>query len=217
MMLKGLLAVLFVFAAGICYVCAAKTGEGDGLVLQQQGQAGLLQDDGAREGEDPAGCLAGEDNGEEPPRLYVHVCGAVKQPGVYALSAGSRVSDAILCAGGFLAGAAEDYLNLAQLVCDGQKIYVPSQEEAERLKEAGGGALSGSGGEETKDTPYVDINTAASGELMTLPGIGKAKADAIVAYRKEHGAFSSCEELMQVPGIKESVYEKLRDVITVGR
>lgn len=209
MVLKGLLAVLFVFAAGIFYVCAAKTGDGDGFILQQE-QENLAQE------EEPGGLSEDVVEEEEIPLLYVHVCGAVKEPGVYALAEGARVADAILCAGDFLPDAAQDYLNLAQPVCDGQKIYVPSKEEADRQKEAGAILLPG-GGEETKDTPYVNINTAASGELMTLPGIGKAKADAIVAYRKEHGAFSSCEELMQVPGIKESIYEKLRDGITVGR
>lgn len=216
MVLKGLLAVLFVFAAGIFYICVAGKEDGGGLILQQQGQKNLAQGDGLPTGEDAGGLLVEPDKEEASTWLYVHVCGAVKEPGVYALLEGSRIADAIVCAGDFLPGAAHDYLNLAQPVCDGQKIYVPSQEEADRQKEAFSGILPDGEGE-TKDTPYVNINTAASNELMELPGIGKSKADAIVAYRKEHGAFSSCEDLMQVPGIKESVYEKLRDVITVGR
>lgn len=222
--LKGVLAVLFVFAAGIFYLCVAK-GEGEhdeGAVLYQPEEPalgavepspavsfaadGVFQDSASKEG------------GEEEPEalVYVHVCGAVKEPGVYALKEGARVADAVLCAGDFLPGAARDYLNLAQPVFDGQKIYVPDEEEAKQLKEAGADAAPGGAQAPLAEFPYVNINTAKESELMTLPGIGKAKADAIVAYRKEHGAFSSCEELMQVPGIKESIYEKLRDEITVG-
>ena len=119
--------------------------------------------------------------------IYVHVCGAVNKPGVYSLPAGSRVADAVLCAGDFSPKAARDYLNLAKKIADGQKIYVPDVEEAETFlaegtaPEGDGGSISADGEGNPKisadDVGYVDINTAGEEEFMTLPGIGKAKAD----------------------------------------
>ncbi len=248
-MAKGLFGIIFVVAAGIFYLCAVKkSGEGNGVevVLQseegtQNGGMGGLRDTADRQKTGNLGEIAevgkivnqgkSEDTKEiqSGEMVYVHVCGAVNKPGVYALPAGSRTADAVICAGDFAPKAARDYLNLAKQVVDGQKIYVPDKEEAARFLEEG--TLPGAGSsEETlfgegtvknevqkEDTAYVDINVAGAEELMTLPGIGKAKADAILAYRKEHGAFSSCEELMQVPGIKESIYQKFCDRIQCNR
>lgn len=220
---KGLLAVLFVFAAGVFYLGIAGGEEESGILTREQVAAvqtaanPTVQADIAAAGEE-VGLLVGSSRGEEDEVfVYVHVCGAVKNPGVYALTEGSRTADAVLCAGDFLPGAAKDYLNLAQPVRDGQKIYVPDQTEVEQMPQGGIFSDVVNTGDISGEPPYVNINTAAQDELMTLPGIGKAKADAIVAYRKEYGAFSACEELMQVSGIKESIYEKLRDEITVGR
>lgn len=203
---KGLFCVLFVCAAGILYMNMTKSPNEDSaaeLIRRQETE------------QQPAVENAPEEvQKEKEVPVYVHVCGAVNEPGVYVLLDGARISDAVLAAGDFLPDAAQDYLNLAQLVFDGQKIYVPTKEEAEGLKAAGNTGERAFLSEE--EASHVNINTAAAAELMELPGIGKAKAEAIVTYRKEHGAFSSCEELMQVPGIKESIYEKLCDAITVG-
>lgn len=206
---KGLFCILFVCAAGILYLYMTKAADENPaaeLILRQE--AGALPEDEMRTETET------ETETEAEVSVYVHVCGAVREPGVYALAGGSRISDAVLAAGDFLPDAARDYLNLAQLVSDGQKIYVPTKEEAENAKTAEHAGEGASLSEE--GTTYVNINTAAAGELMELPGIGRAKAEAIVTYREEHGAFSACEELMQVPGIKESIYEKLCDAITVG-
>lgn len=237
-LVKGLLAVLFVFAAGIFYLGMTGGEEEPGILLREQEAAGFnmqtvagsgvqtangsagrtaVQNSIAAAGKEPGLSADSSHREEDGALVYVHVCGAVKNPGVYALAEGSRTADAVLCAGDFLPEAARDYLNLAQPVKDGQKIYVPDRAEADRLPEGGIFSGEGSAGQMPEEEPYVNINTASQGELMTLPGIGKAKADAIVAYRKEHGAFLSCEDLMQVPGIKENIYEKLRDAITVGR
>ncbi|MCI8514265.1 MAG: hypothetical protein HFI93_06495 [Lachnospiraceae bacterium] len=148
-----------------------------------------------------------EAESEETRTILVHVCGEVQSPGVYVLDAGSRIRDAVAAAGGMKENAAADYLNLARPVEDGEKIRVPDVTEIPE-------DLYGGLPEETKES-RVDLNTADAERLMTLPGIGKAKAAAILAYREEHGAFSSVEEIRQVSGIGEAVYEKLKEFITV--
>lgn len=241
---KGLFSVFFVCAAGIFYMQMTKPAGGSSAgelirheeALQEtdaaDGASGKASDgadaaDGVSEkaaggasesASDGAGTVQETDAKEAS--VYVHVCGAVEEPGVYALAAGSRFSDAVAAAGGFTPDAAQDYLNLAQLLSDGQKVYVPTKEEAQSIKTENlkeNASVSAEDAFPSGEKPqYVNINTAAAAELTGLPGIGKVKAEAIVAYRNAHGAFSSCEELMQVPGIKESVYEKLRDKITAG-
>ena len=155
---------------------------------------------------------------EEPEKaaeIYVDVCGAVANPGVFRMEEGSRVFQAIEAAGGFLPEAAASAVNQAQPVSDGQQIYVPTQEEAEEgaLPAAIQPADPGSGTETSESV--VNINTADAEALKSLTGIGDAKAQAILAYREEHGAFSGIEEIMQVPGIKESTFSAIKDKITV--
>ena len=151
----------------------------------------------------------------EAETIFVDVCGAVISPGVYEINADSRVFQVIEAAGGFLPEAASSTVNQAQPVSDGQQIYVPTQEEAEE------GALPAAiqpadPGSETADANgVVNINTADAAALKSLSGIGDAKAQAILAYREEHGFFSSIEEIMQVPGIKESTFSAIKDKIAV--
>ena len=151
----------------------------------------------------------------EPEMIFVDVCGAVMNPGVYELDGSSRVFQAIEAAGGFLPEAAASAVNQAQPVSDGQQIYVPTQEEAEE------GALPAAiqpadpGSETTDANGVVNINTADAAALKSLSGIGDAKAQAILTYREEHGFFSSIEEIMQVPGIKESTFSAIKDKIAV--
>ncbi len=137
--------------------------------------------------------------------VYVHVCGAVQSPGVVVLPAGSRCKDALEAAGGLCDGAAGDAVNLAEPVTDGMQLYFPTLQEYEAGVEAEANARDG----------LVDINRANVEQLCTLPGIGEAKARAIVTYRQEHGAFGEKEEIMQVPGIKESAYSQMKDFIKV--
>ncbi len=156
---------------------------------------------------------------------YVHVCGAVKSPGVYELTADSRLFEAIQMAGGLTEEAAGEAVNQAELVEDGSRIYVPTKEEAGATMADDGtfvqgtenGKTSGENGTEAGDPSdgRVNINTAAKDELMTLSGIGEAKAEAIIRYREEHGAFQKPEDLMEVEGIKEGVFQKVKDQIKV--
>lgn len=141
--------------------------------------------------------------------IYVYVCGQVISPGVYVLSEGDRMYQALEMAGGVLPEGDVAKLNLAEQLSDGQKIYVPSFEEAETWEESHLTEESSTGG-------LVNINQASKELLMTLPGIGESKADAIVIYREENGLFHSTDDLMMVPGIKEGVYSKIKDRISIN-
>ncbi len=141
----------------------------------------------------------------------VHICGAVVNPGVYTLEEGSRIYQAVDAAGGFRQDAKEDYLNQADLIADGMKIYVPTNEEAEEaLWEGISGSLTAD-----DEAGQVNINTADEERLCTLPGIGSTKAKSIITYREKNGLFQTIEDIMNVEGIKEGLFQKIRDSITV--
>ncbi len=173
------------------------------------------------------------------PDIYVHICGAVRKPGVYVLETGSRVYEGIEAAGGFSEDACEDFINQAGVLTDGQRLVVPTAEEAEAMKADGSyqeiwqpelsenGVGNGSGpgtgavgipGTGADDSGgLVNINTATESELCAISGIGAGKAAAIVKYRRENGAFASIEDIMKVSGIKQGTYEKIKDKITVNQ
>ncbi len=135
--------------------------------------------------------------------LMVYVCGAVENPGVVELKEDSRVVDAVEMAGGMTPEADETYVNLAARLRDGEKVYIPTLDEVASWEN-----------EQQKDD-CVNINTADADVLSTLPGIGQSKAASIIAYREKNGAFQSIEELMEVPGIKESLFRTIEDRISV--
>lgn len=145
--------------------------------------------------------------------LLVHICGAVNSPGVYELEVGDRIYRLVELAGGFAEDAAAGYLNLAGILSDGQKIVVPTRGEAAD-DPYGEEAIPDKNGEGV-DSALVNINTADKARLMTLPGIGEAKALAIIEWRAEHGRFQTTEDIMLVSGIKEAAYEKIKTLITV--
>ena len=144
-------------------------------------------------------------NVTECKKIFVHVCGQVKNPGVYELEEGSRVFEVIEAAGGMTKQAA-DSINQAEVLLDGQQLYVLSKDEV--LKSNDGKAEVSDG--------KVNINRASKEELMELSGIGEAKADAIIRHREERGNFNSIEEIMEIEGIKEGVFRKIEDQITVS-
>lgn len=147
-----------------------------------------------------------EKDGIEKEGIFVHVCGEVVHPGVYELKAGSRVYEAVKAAGGMSENAAQNFLNQAEILEDGQQIYVPSEEEISDTDSENG----------RTDDGKVNLNQASKEQLMTLPGVGEAKADAIIRYRSEKGNFRSIEEIMEIEGIKEGVFKKIEDWITVS-
>ena len=225
---KAVLAAAFFIVAGVCYG-GSLFREGS-IVLKgetEAGGAGVQTADGA-EGSGP---WAGEGAGSpgthgaeagpntetesaraevERPGYFVHICGQVKEPGVYELPEGSRVYEAVEAAGGFTEEAAAEALNLAEKITDGMKITVYDREEARTLEVSG---LSESGGPGSGG--LVNLNTAGKEALMTLSGIGESKAEDIIRYRKESGGFKKIEDIMKVPGIKNAGFQKIKDRITV--
>ena len=127
-------------------------------------------------------------------------------PGVFEVEKGTRVFSLIALAGGLSNDADISGLNQAAVASDGEKIYVPREGEEETVSEA---SLGDAGG--TK----VNINTADSKALMTLPGIGEAKAKLIIDFRQKNGPFRSIEDITKISGIKSGLYEKIKDQITV--
>lgn len=187
---------------------------------QEENQSDDNQSDGsASEEQEKSGsgeeASAFREEQEEGEPLCVFVCGQVAEPGVYELPAGSRIYQAVEEAGGMLETADETYVNQAQYLEDGQRIYIPSVEEAASgLTEAYEGDISGQTDGAEADG-RVNINTAGKEELMTLTGIGEKKAEAIIQYREASGGFQTIEELMQVEGIKEGTFEKIKEDIKV--
>lgn len=141
----------------------------------------------------------------EQETMVVYVCGAVRFPGLVTLPVGSRAGDALELAGGFAEDADLSWVNLAQIVEDGEKIYFPSAEEGAALLE----------GEKLQAKALVNLNTAGKQELCTLPGIGESKAEDILSYRKKNGNFHSVRDVMKVPGIKQALFDQIQDKITV--
>ena len=154
---------------------------------------------------------------EQTGTIWVYVSGAVCQPGVYELPEGSRLFEALERAGGMTETADPDFLNQAELLVDGVQIKVPTKEEvasgiAEKAAPDNPGTSAESGG---APGGKVNLNTATKEELMTLPGIGEAKADSILTYRESAGGFQSIEQIKEIEGIKDGVFEKIKELIAV--
>ena len=204
---------------------------------------GAQQSPGAQSTAQPSESAQGGASGEATVR--VHVAGAVNNPGVYTLPAQGRAVDAIAAASGAAADADLDRVNLAGALSDGVQIYVPHRGETAapaQIQPNGGTANSGQGnaangaaqngasqggtqpqpartltpaGSAQKGSTPVNINTATAEELQTLPRIGPAMAQRIIAWRETHGGFRSVDELDAVPGIGPSMLENLRPLVTV--
>lgn len=250
---KALIMVICMLAAGICYSCGGKAPDGEKnqvLELEEEGgdeaadkMAGEITVDGIiADGIEGKKNTDSSENGYYPKTdikandktdveleattlLCVHICGSVKQPGVYELPAGSRVYEAVDAAGGFAEDAAVDYLNLAEEISDAMRIEVPDKEQVRAWQESGklprtvsqsGGKILQSSEKSGMTSPApVNLNRATKEELMTLKGVGQSRAEAIVRYREEFGGFQTIEDIMNVPGIKEGAFEKIKDSITV--
>lgn len=184
-----------IFCCFLCCFLLMGCGSEEGLVLQQLQQ---LDQNPSYEEHSPEAFVS-----EEREVLYVYVCGAVEKPGVYELPVGARWVDALEAAGGFSAEAARESVNLAKLLKDEDRVYLPTMEEAFEQ------------GFQEETSGKVNLNTADLNALCTLPGVGQSRAEAILAYREEHGDFREPEDLMRVSGIKENTYEKLKDRICV--
>ncbi|MEY8353099.1 helix-hairpin-helix domain-containing protein [Lachnospiraceae bacterium 54-53] len=222
---------LCVLAAGICYALSRNhedRTEGSDLAetfisREISGTEGSRDSgSGGRTGPDPSGPSEGEvlpdgtegAKDEAAPSCYVHICGEVVSPGVYELQEGSRIFQAVEKAGGFTENAAGEFLNMAEQVKDGMKIVVLNKEEAEAAKAGAALPLSAGGPSETQKS-RVNLNTATKEELMTLRGIGEARAEDILRYRENQGGFHKIEDIMKVSGIKDAAFQKIKEDITV--
>ncbi len=148
-----------------------------------------------------------------PTVVIVHVVGAVARPGVYRLDGGSRVAEAVEAAGGLLGGAAQEGVNLARPVEDGEQVLVPTVEEYLAAGTPDHDSVSQMSAK--PEAGLVDINSADENDLQELPGIGPSTAGKIVADREENGLFERPEDLTRVSGIGPKKYEALADLITV--
>lgn len=147
-----------------------------------------------------------------PPPIVVHVTGAVAQPGVYSLQAGSRVMDAVQMAGGLLSQANPDGVNLAALLQDGDQVFIPTIAPTQL---PGSQATPGTDARASDVKILININTATQAELESLPEIGPSIAKEIIAYRQKNGPFQKIEDIMKVRGIGEKIFEAIKLLITI--
>lgn len=197
---------------------AGERQSSDGVSGAKNGQPLVDGSAGAADDVAPESGSAGTGTGSDT--IAVYVCGAVKKPGVYELAAGSRVYEAVAMAGGMTKEASQRSVNQAGTLSDGQMIVILTDEEAEEAshgEQPNGAVFNGqiSDGKTGSGDGRVNINTASAQELKSLPGIGDAKAAAIVAYREEHGAFSAAADIKKVSGIGESMFARLENLIRV--
>lgn len=158
------------------------------------------------EGQEVSGSLSDDRIDDKDVDIYVYVCGKVNAPGVYILPAGSRKYEAVIKAGGLAEEADISAVNQAEACSDGEMIYIPAKGEKAEGEE---NSLS-----EAEDD-RVNINTADSSELQTLKGIGASRAEDIISYREKNGKFEAVEGIMEVPGIKQGTFDKIKDKIRV--
>ena len=175
--------------------------------------------------------MSGKDNHNDKKsngqsQVVVYICGAVKHPGVYKFTAGSRVNDAVNAASGFKKGAARTAINQARVLEDGEQITIPTLKQVKRKqlsKTTDGDNFqdkttdnenTDSSERESQDT-LININTASAGELTSLSGIGQSRADAIIEYRQSNEKFQSIEDIMKIPGIKQGIFNKIKNKISV--
>ncbi|KQP01962.1 hypothetical protein ASF30_00815 [Leifsonia sp. Leaf264] len=182
--------------------------------------AGLRSTSGPTSASDPTsgtGLGAASEPQRETAALFVHVLGAVSRPGLYELTAGTRVMDAVAAAGGFSSTADPGGVNLARELSDGEQLYVPVVGEVPPPV-AGGGTGAAPGGAVSPGAASagpIDLNRATLAELDTLPRIGPSLAQRILDWRDANGGFTSVDELREVSGIGDKTFESLRELVTV--
>lgn len=195
----------------------------------------VVLDDGTLNGQEDAAFLVSDDVKDSPVEqeitapdtIFVYVCGEVLNPGVYEIDSGARVVDAVSAAGGLLDTADDTYVNLAAPLEDGVKLMIPSREELQEksddpkrtVSDKEGAVISRGITKEFDNSDdgggLININTASITELTALPGIGESIAGKIVGYRDEHGRFECIEDIMRISGIKDKLFQKIKDKITV--
>lgn len=204
--------VLSFVICGFLYSCTYK---GNTVYTIEQSEAGTGQEASGQEVSGrPEEAESVSEANSQLQQVFVYVCGNVVNPGVYEASPEARVYELIDMAGGASENGCLEALNLAEHIYDGQKLYVPDYDEYASGTEWQYNEENSGAGDDT-GKGLVNINTADVQLLMTLPGVGQSRAQAIVDYRNEHGSFECIEDIMNVNGIKEGAFSKLRDYISV--
>ena len=224
---KILTAAAFLIAAGLVFGLTGsreKNSFADSLEISQDAPGGSGGNREPGEKAEDENDSAPKKNTQEDRRdvenseksgVYVYICGEVINPGVYELSGDSRICEAVDAAGGFTENADREHVNLASKVSDGMQITIYNREEAASLL-ADNASVGGNAGKSgTSGSGLVNLNTATKEELMTLKGIGEAKAEDIIRYREKSGGFKKIEDIMKISGIKEAGFQKIKDNITV--
>ena len=204
--IKIIATITFIILAGTVYSVSTmiKGGKADDRIELVVTDSVISTSDGAGSHFDSSDDSTKDDSNTD---IYVHICGAVINPGVYQVPAGTRVYQALELAGGSSDDAYLSGINLADKLADGQKVYIPSEgENAEGILSIDSGDVQ---------SVMININTASEAELMTLPGIGQSRAKDIINYRLKKGLFESIDDIMKVSGIKEAAFEKIKDLIKV--
>ena len=138
------------------------------------------------------------------PKLFVHIIGSVKSPGIYQLDTGSRVYDAVLAAGGLTAKANQQSINLARALTDGEQIVVLNQNQSVAIQQNA-----------PNQTQLVSLNQATSAQLEDLPGVGPALAGRMIDWRLANGGFKTKEDLLNVSGIGDKLFSGIKDLVTL--
>ena len=215
---KVLFLLAFIGATDLLYGCSQSEKNNEAIVLET-GETDNQNTDDVRETESsnndtrPSAAASEEETIQSP--IFVHICGQICAPGVYRLNDGDRVVDLVLKAGGLTSEACENYVNQARVLVDGEQVYIPSQKEVQSGEvEITSGQSSQN--QDSKTNSLININKATKEELMSLPGIGEAKAASILSYREKVGSFQTVEEIMNIEGIKDGLFNKIKDLITIG-
>ena len=187
---------ILLFLLFILTGCSLSPG---GEIIEQVDSEYALDDD------DHEGRMEEEMTTSKEDFIWIHICGQVKEPGVYSFKEGCRVFDAVEAAGGFTEYADKDSINLAMTLLDEGKIYIPSTGEQKEEKKQNQDQSDG----------RINVNTATLDDFMTLPGIGEKRAESILKLREQKGSFQTVEELLEAEGIKEGIFEQIKDFIKV--
>lgn len=226
--------VLVIGTLGLMSLRSSAATSADAVVIETGGADAGVSDTARAMAADLAGVdpLSGESNPGDPqnssattatqsPKIWIQVAGAVRRPGVYQVSQEARAFEAILAAGGLTELADEQAVALAASLTDGCRVYVPEVGEAAtgqvqgpQMSSAGisGASAAGSSG---SSAGVVSLNSATLEQLDTLPGVGPALAQQIIAYREANGPFTSIDQLDEVPGVGPAKLEQLRPLVAL--
>ena len=229
---KWSIAVLSVVVLSIGVTFYGNTQLKDGVLIEDDGETQIQTIEQSsnqivEEGLDVENQVESNVDIDDKKQVPVYICGAVQTPGVYYVSQDAIINDVVEKCGGFTSDADIISINLASPILANEKIIIPKQgekidkfedsyENRERIETLPGSQLTSQSSkvEPSDNNKLININTATKEQLMTLNGIGETKAEAIIVYRQENGEFKSIDEIMEISGIGEKTFEKLKQFIT---